>query len=259
MASESASFTQKKAAVLCSLIPVCFAMTFFRSYVIDTDKASTAFWIITAVLIAVIAVVSFLFRKEFGDDIRHGTPVTTFAAAITGFLLVTSIVASLAINHEADHNLVISLLTLIFEVLSAFYFILSAASSSFCKKTGLLVTFSLTAVLFFAFRILNDFINTSTMPLANSGGYHILSMISVMLFLLFESKTMIGKGNPFFYLFFGLSSILLLFIYDGAYLMQYIQGVGNGLSAIYSLLDICVAIYITIRIATFPGKEPKAE
>ena len=245
-----------KTGYLCFLIAAGIATVGLRLYVISTEKMSVLSAVLTAVFLACCAVFSFFFRKKTGG-VKMSTPLVTFSNAVVGLLTVTMIVSYFVLKKEADVNAVISIIMLIFSVLSAFYFLLAAASGSFCRKTGMFALFSMSVPLYFAFRSLNDYINVSTLPLHNSGAYHILGMIFAMLFFMAESKRLTGAGGSFLYMTFGGAAFLLLAAYDIPNLVNYVRGLASGgYGAVQSLFSVGVMAYVAVRIATaLPAEE----
>ena len=239
-----------KTGYLCFLIVAGVAAVGLRLYVISTEKLSILSAVLTAVFLACCGVFAFLFRKKTGG-IKLSTPLVTFSNAIVGLLMVTMLVSYFMMKRTADVNAVISIIMLVFSVLSSFYFLLAAASSSFCKKAGLFALFSMSVPLYFAFRSLNDYINVSTLPLHNSGAYHILGMIFAMLFFMSESKRLTTVGGSGFYMLFGGAAFLLLAAYDVPNLVNYVHGLASsGYEAVQSLFSVSVMVYIAVRIAT---------
>ncbi len=253
----SAFSTKYKFASFAVLLLLTAALVAYRLWVLSTGRGETVCALLTAAAAAVLLLISLLSRRRYTAALPHGLPSVTFGASITGFLLLTVLVASIYFayfapesNRITDANPFISGLVKVFALLSAIYFLLSAASMSLPKKRALHLFLAIMPILFYAFRILNDFIDNSTMPLANSGGYHILGMIAIMLFFLCEGKMLIGNGKVPIFLAVGHIAVLLLAVYDIPFLFLCLQEGSSELEAIYSLLSIAMIIYILTRMAS---------
>ena len=257
--TDRKTFFALKTAFMCFLAVASAGAVALRLYVISTDKLSTLSAVLTIVIAVCAGVFAFLLRKKAGDGIRTGSPLTAFAYAVAGFMAVTMIVCSFVIKRQPDKNSFIFILSLVFAVLASFYFLLSAASSSFCRKAGPFALFSLSAPLYFAFRALNDYINIGTMPFKNSGVYHLLGVIFTMLFFLLESRRLVSGGGTFLYLLTGGTAFLLLCSYDIPVLVNYVRGIASeGYSAVQSMFSLSVIIYIAVRIVLLPAPDEPA-
>lgn len=251
--SVKSNFKTTKTAYLIYLLLSAAVVAGIRIYAVSTGKLSGLSAGITAVLIVGCGVFAFLLKKRAGKSPLHGTPLSVFAYAVVGFLMITMVVSSFIMKRKADSNTVIFILMTLFAVLSSVYCILAAASSRFSRNANLFVLFSLSVPIYFAFRTLNDYINVGTLPFQNSGAYHILGMIVAMLFFLSESKRLTGAGRPFFYLFLGGAAILFLCAYDVPVLVSFVQGLSSGgYEAVQSFLSLMVIVYAFVRIGSFP-------
>ena len=257
--AQSPAKTLKTAYILAVAV-TAVALAGMRLYVISTGKFSTAFAVAAVLLVLGCGVFSFFLGRQTGQGLRHGTPSLAFGNGIVGFLFVTMVVASFIVSHPKSENIVIYIIMTVFAVLSAVYFLLSAASGAFFRKAGLFSVFSLAVPLYFGFQTLNDFINSSFLPFGNSGAYHILSLLFAMLFFLFESRQTTGRGIPFLYLTFGGGAALLLTTYNVPVLVQYLRGLDvNGYEAVKAILAVAVCVYILLRVASAPGTAPKTD
>ncbi|MBO4366888.1 MAG: hypothetical protein J5843_04445 [Clostridia bacterium] len=251
--SEKLPAKRLKTAYVCCLVPVAAALAAFRLYVISTGKLSVFFAVITAVFAACCGLYAFFLRKSVGEGLRTGSPVVAFVSASAGLMCATVLVTSFFLEHTPDENAFISILCMVFAVLSAFYFLLSAASSTFLKRVNIAALFSMAVPLYFCLRTLNDFINVGGMPFAHSSAYHLLSMIVASLYFVTETRQIMGAERPFWMLFTGGSAVLLLSVYDIPVLVHFVQGLDVGAyTALQSLFSLTVILYIVIRIATCP-------
>lgn len=261
--SVSTSTIRYKLLSFFSLVFLSCVTVIHRRYVLESGTGETACAVLTALSCVVLLCLALLFGRKYAPSLPHGLPSVTFGASVTAFLLLTTLAVSVYFAHFApleerivDLNPTISFLVKLFALLSAVYFLLTAASMSLPKKKALHLAFVMAPILYYAFRILNAFIDNSTMPLANSGGYHILSMIATMLFFLLEGKFIIGNAKVGFYLAVGQIAILLNAVYNIPLLLSCISECESQINALYALLSVALMIYIATRLFSLREPEP---
>ncbi len=216
-----------------------------------------------AVVCILAAVFACLAGRRFAPALKHGLPSVAFGSAVCGFALLTVLMSTIYFTYMApvgerlvEINPMISLLLKLCSLAAAVYFLLQAAFPPLYERKSLALLLSLTPVLFCAFRILSDFIDHSTMPLANEGGYRLLGIIAAMLFFLRESKFHTGKGGVSLYYAIGHVAVILLVTYNSPLLLQFFHGEASALEAIYAFLSLAFALYIVIRLLTLRQPEP---
>lgn len=223
---------------------------------LDETKASDRMYAICiAVLCILAAAYAFAAGRRFAPMLKHGLPSVAFGSAVCGFAMLTVLMSSVyftyfveAQERISDVNPTISLLLKLFTLIAAVYFLLQAAFPPLYERKALALLLALTPVLFCAFYILGDFINHSTMPLANGGGYRLLGIIGAMLFFLREAKFQTGKGGASLYYAVGHVAVILLFTYNAPILMQFFHGETSPTDALYAMLSLTFALYIIIRL-----------
>ncbi len=230
----------------------------------ETKANERVYALCIAVLCILAAVYAFLAGRRFAPVLKHGLPSVAFGSAVCGFAMLTVLMSSVYFAYFADAesrisdvNPIISLLLKAFTLVSAVYFLLQAAFPPLYERKAAALLLALTPVLFCALYILGDFINHSTMPLANGGGYRLLGIIGVMLFFLREAKFQTGKGGASLYYALGHVAVILLFTYNAPILMQFFHGEASPTDALYAMLSLTFALYILIRILSL--KEPAPE
>ncbi len=248
------------------LILLAAVPAFVRLWVGDGDSGEFLFGVATAFCCVLGAVIAFLLGRRLAPALPAGLPSVTFSAAVCGFAMVTVIAvtayfAYLAPAEEkiADVNPTVALLVKLFALGSAVYFLLLAAWMPLAEKKALGLFLSLFPVLFCAFRILNDFIDHSTMPLAGHGGYRILGIIATMLFFLREAKFRTEKGGAAAYFILGHVSVILLSAYNVPLLWEFIRGEATLTEVLYAMLSMAFVIYIFTRIFSLELKQPEEE
>lgn len=260
----TASALPRKLLSLGALLVLCIALSVCRYRLLVTGNGSLLCSLLTAFSAVVMLLLALLSRRLFAPRLRHGLPSVTFGASFSAFLLVTAVVVSVYFSsfvpvaqRVSDVNPVVSLLMKALALLSAAYFLVSAAWMELPKRKSLHLLCSMAPILFCALRILNTFINNSTLPLAFSGGYRILGMIAMMLFFLNEGKLLTGAGKTSAYLFCGYVSVLFCAAYDLPVLLYGMKTGASGPDAVHSLLSVALTIYILTRLASLPVRRKK--
>lgn len=220
--------------------------------------------IAAAIACAAAAVLAFCLRKRYADDLPNRSAAEIFASSATGLLLLVCAAFSVYCHSFAPlterlavPNATVLFLAILFSLLGALYFLLSAFAPSLFANRGVRLLWAMAPVLYCAFRILSDFIATGTMPLANGGGYHILGMIATMLFLLSEAKLIAKKGKPFAYLACGQIAIIL----NAAYNIPLFVSPENAsaLDLLHGAMFLMFSLYIAFRLLTLPRAEQQAD
>lgn len=247
---------------ICALLLCSAVLAVCRYRQLSTGQGSTLNVALTGGACVLFFVLAILSRRRFAPVLRHGLPSVTFGASAAAFLLLAATAISVYYAHflpiadrVTDDNAVVSLLTKLFAILSAVYFLLASSWTSLPKRKSLHLLLSIAPILFCALRILNTFINSSTLPLAASGGYRILGMIAAMLFFLQEGKLLVGVKTASAYLVTGYAAVLLCAAYDLPLLVFSMREGGSAPDAAYSLLSLGLIAYILARIATLPAKK----
>lgn len=248
---------------LLSVLPAVLCGIAFAAVRIAAPS-SFAVAIAAAIACTVLAVFAVCERKQFAPELAGGSVAITFASSVTGLLLLACLAFSVYYQNFAPisdrvavPNVTVSFLSNLFSLLAAVYFLLTALAPSLLANGGRRLLLAITPVLYCAFRILSDFIATSTMPLANGGGYHILSMIMTMLFLLCEAKLIAKKGKTFSYLACGQIAIVLNLTYNIPLLASF--GEASALELMHGVFFFVLTLYIAFRLFTLPRANQQAD
>lgn len=237
-----------------------------RLWVGESDSGEFLFGVATAFCCCLGAVIAFLLGRRLAPSLPAGLPTVTFSAAVCGFAMLTVVAVTAYYTYLApaeerilDVNPTVSLLVKLFALGCAVYFLLLAAWMPLGEKKALGLFLALFPVLFCAFRILNDFIDHSTMPLAGHGGYRILGIIATMLFFLREAKFRTGKGGAAAYFILGHVAVILLSAYNVPLLWEFLRGEATLTEVLYAMLSIAFIIYIFTRIFSMELNRPEEE
>lgn len=265
-AASGARRTQKPSVLagklisFAALLVCCALLTVFRCFQLTAGRGETLCAVLTACAFALMTVLAILSRRRLSPELRSGLASVTFGAAMAAFLLLTAVAVSVYFARYAstpvtDENAVVSFLMKASAVLSAAYFLIASASVTLSRHKAVHLLLAMTPIFFCALRILNTFINNSTMPLAESGGYRILGMIAAMLFFLNEGKLLIGVKTASAYLVTGYAAVLLCAAYDLPMLITGVRQGASGPDAVYSLLTVGMVLYMLPRLATLPARK----
>lgn len=226
--------------------------------------SSVAVAVATAAVCAALALLAFAFRSRFAPAATEGRTAHAFFSSVSALLLLTCLGVSVWSAYFAPIgervvpvNGTVSLLSALFSLLAAAYFLIAALAPSLLENKAARLLWSMTPVLFCAFRILTDFIATGTMPLANGGGYHILGMIATMLFFLCSCKLIAERGKVFTYLACGMIAIVLNAAYSVPLIVSFFKGSASVEDALYGVLFLALSLYIAERLVSLaPASEP---
>ena len=249
--------------ILLAAVPVLV-----RLWVGDGSSGSFLFGLSTVFCCATGAVIAFLLGRRLSPVLPEGLPTVTFSSAVCGFTVFTVVMVTAyytyfapITNRITDVNPAVAMLVKLFALGCAVYFLLLAAWLPLGQKKALGLFLAMFPVLFCAFRILSDFIDHSTMPLAGFGGYRILGIIATMLFFLQEAKFRTGKGGAAWYFIVGHVAVILLCAYNVPLLWEFIRGSVSVTDILYAMLSLSFVIYIFTRLysmelKTVSGEEP---
>lgn len=241
------------------LLICCVMLTATRCKQFTNGNGNTACVWITLCSVVIMLLLSLRSRMIFQPELQSGLLSVTFGASFSACMLLISVGFSFYFAHfadipVADANTFISVLMQGFALLTAAYFLVSSGFDILQGRRTLHLLCSMAPIFFCALRVLNTFINNSTLPLASAGGYRILGMIAAMLFFLNEGKLLLGAKTVSAYLFTGYASAIFCAAYDLPLLITCLRDGGYGPDAAYSLLSLGMTAYILIRVATLPAR-----
>jgi len=170
------------------------------------------------------------------------------AFSLIGAAAVYSVSLIMAVEF---HFTVIGILILATTVLSAAKFLISGLR--YCKNDLNPQIDALTAmapIFLSVFRLLGDFIRTSSAPLASSGAYHIIGLVAVLLYFLGEGKSYISKTAASTFYICGYIAIFFLLIYSLPNIVLHCFMFNFDYYAAYSVVDIGIVVYIASRLSS---------
>ena len=229
-----------------------------NSFAVDTyylpDKPEiTAFTVVSALFLILFLYLGYSSGKKKLVNLGHSHIGVSAASILLAFALIgASLFYSVQLFSDGSEFKLAEFAVFVLTLLSAVVFLVSGLQFNKPRKSeSFYATAALVPIFFSALRILSDFISTSSAPLASSGAYHIISLVAVLLYFLAEGKSYVVEVSAASHSAFGFVSLLFLLVYAIPDLVLRCSGsLPFNLSAAFSLVDVCIAIYIAVRLAT---------
>jgi len=214
-------------------------------YYVDANGSALVLAIVTAVLCAIAAVLTFLASKNTdGASSRLTRPASLFALCMAPALVLSA----LSYCYVDGGITVFTALLILTSLLSAVGFGMLSRDILKYKSIAYAVTV-LSATAFYLVRILYDFVRQTAAPLDCSGGYHFISLIAVMLFFMHEARCAAKIPQKGLYLVFGTLVLVTLPIFTlPAITVYFTSGYGTVQTVITSICDIIAYGYIAVRL-----------
>lgn len=215
-------------------------------YYIKFDGVASLFALI--VLIACIAAVLAAISAAKRFDVR-GSYMTKNAKMLSMFSGACLIVCTAVyLFTQRSSSVMFAVLTAVFAVIAGARLIL-LPFGKFRMRSDVCAYMSMAAVVYYAIRILSDFVNQTATPLDMSGAYHFIMLISVMLYWVQETRISICKPQNALFLIFGLISLITVPIYAlPAVILRFTHGIGTVSQAVISIYDLASCLYILSRM-----------
>lgn len=177
-------------------------------------------------------------------------PSVTFASALTGLMLVTLALyyAYRMLFEKVQYNWAFSAI-IVLTVLSAAYFLTVSSKRAGKRLRRIMPLFSMVPVVLTAARLLFDFVDRSLTVTASSYGYHLMGLVSLMLFLCCEGRFTVGYRRKRIYIALGLITGMLLLIYSlpALYLALFWPLKFTDVT-VYCVADLIITVYIFCRL-----------
>lgn len=140
--------------------------------------------------------------------------------------------------------------------LKFFMFGIRNHNTEFIEGTSVAIL-NLFPIAFSALRLLSDFISSSAVPFASSGGYRIVSLVAVLMFFYTEGKAYVTETSCVLPDFYGYSAFYLLSVYSLPNLVLHCFGTfAFDTAAAFSLTDIGIAVYIILKLISSKSAKP---
>ncbi len=237
-------------------------------YYLPKNAVVIAFSIASAILLVAFAISAFKLSNKSAIVLDDRSGSVSVGALVLGFAFVgASIMYFWSLNAESappviggvpnmpmpvnEKGSTIEFIVVAFGIASAMKFMFQGVynnrKGNLDKRFFALVT--LVPIIFSAFRLLDEFINSSAAPLASSGAYHLLGLIAALLFFLSEGRSYAIPTKSVFFDIYGYCSIYLLLVYSVPHVVAHCLGAFSfDIEAVMSVVDIAIAVYIVTRI-----------
>ena len=237
-------------------------------YYLPENFAVIAFAVASAILILAFLVSAFRFGRntvEF-DDTPMNASVGSLIASFT--LIGTAISYFFVFGNEQTTDYfangmpqrdivniqspsLLEIFVVAFAVASALKFLLFGIRNQKSGKIqpSAVAVLSLFPIIYSALRLLNDFINTSAIPLASSNAYHMLSLVAGLLFFLTEGKSYVSESKAWLPDFYGYSAIFMILVFAIPNLVLHSFGTLTfNVDAAFCIGDLGIAVYIISKL-----------
>lgn len=227
------------------------------NYYLYENTEVTFFGIASVILVAIICALGLMFGKNRVLGFENSISVQASSLALAFSLLGASCVyfGELAFADKYVAVGVLDILVPVFSIASAVVFFICAVKGGFKNNKNLGAILGLFPIIYSVLRLLNDFINNNASPMASSGGYNIVALIAVLLYFLNDGKSHFKKVGAGLGYLFGFMAIYFLLVYSLPDLV--LHGFGCltfDYHAAFSVVDICIAIYIATRLCSARDK-----
>lgn len=231
----------------------------FDSLKLMSDLQTDAFPYIVLVLLAVSLAFAFLAKKTTPSSIGFSDMGSVFASSLSGFMLATVVILQVFFQIKGGETSALDWVAALFALLSMVFFFY-ASSKNVDPQGNLFSALALLPTAHFAVRVLDYFLSVNYKPNTDNTLFHLFSLCAFMLFFLSEGKHSRGEGSGIAYIFFGFAAILLTSVYALPNVMlSAFWIVPFSVDAVYSCVEIVVAIFVAVRLFNFCPIEPEKQ
>lgn len=207
-----------------------------------------------------VAFVFSLLAGRYGDQtVEYKDIASVFCSSLTAFMMLTT--ASFDVYYYfcgAEYS--IFQWAIVCMLLLSCAFFLYASSKNVAPRSKLFMMLSILPIVLMALRVMEYFFTIHSRPVDANELFHLFSMAAMMMFFLEEGKFSAGNGNGKMYIFYGLSSVLLTFVYSLPHsLLSAFWVVNFSTKSIYSCLELVIVVLIIGRIFNYEMISQKEE
>lgn len=228
------------------------------TYYLPDNFIVNAFSVITVAFLLFFGAMAFATGRKKRFELEQKVTSVSTASCLLAFVIIGAVIVyvfSCVSSKELPSN--VGLIILVFSVLSAVSFLITGLRQ--CNKKTLALT-ALFPIFLSVFRLLGDFIRTSSAPLASSGTYHITGLAALLIYFLCEGKSHIKEGSAAIYFAAGYSSVILLLVYSVPDLIMHCFGMFVfDYYAAFSVMDIAAVVYICTRMSNIKCISKKSD
>lgn len=223
------------------------------TYYLPNNLEVISYNILSIIFIALFIYTAIAFGKKKTVTLERDSGAVPAASLVLAFSFIGAAAvysASIIINVEFKTT-VLGILILATTVLSAAKFLISGLNYGKKDSSNNMDALAAMAPIFLSvFRLLGDFIRTSSAPLASSGAYHIIGLAAVLLYFLSEGKSYVSKTAASTYCIYGYVAIFFLLTYSLPNVVLHCFMFEFDYYAAYSVVDIGIVVYIASRLSS---------
>lgn len=219
-----------------------------NTYYMRSSAAVTLFFVIIILALAAVAVMSFMISEYvYIIGKKVGTDCKAVSLLCSAVFAVTSLIGLVGVDAS----------TVVFTVMTTLAGLIAAARFAMYGlklarfKTRVFALLNLALPIFYAARMLKDFMQQSASPLDTSGLYHTVALAALMLFFLSEGEVSVGVKRKKLYLISGFAAMILLPVYSVPAILLYLtNGYGLWSLMLFSFADMAAWLYVLVRMKT---------
>lgn len=215
-------------------------------YFITKNSETIGFVIFSACFAVTFGVLAFIIGKKANKFIDMESSPVVFSSALCGFMLMaTGFYYSYLYLTTSDMQagrFIISIMM----ILASVMFLYLALAKNGVNKT-IIPFMRLIPALYAIVRLLVDFVEQNSQPGNSAVAYHIISLIMLMLFMVYEGKTSFGVIAMRVYLTVGYLCIFTMLVYAVPNLVITIENPSLDKYILFSAVDIVLALYVFSR------------
>lgn len=224
-------------------------------YYLEGSNAPTVFAVFCAVLALLFLAGALIFAGKIKSFPQKDNPSVNFASALSGMMLLTVVIYFaylFVLEKRAFTGWFIAVL--LFSVVAAAYFLCISSRRAYKRAPKLIAVLSVAPIFLTAVRLLNDFILHSLTVTASSYVYHLMGLVSLLMFLCCEGKSTVGYRRKKTYVFWGLTACMLLLVYCvPALYLSLFWPIKFTDETVFCIVDVVMAAYIACRLISLPA------
>ncbi|MDD4125145.1 MAG: hypothetical protein PHW77_05425 [Eubacteriales bacterium] len=216
-------------------------------YFIARNSETIGFVIFSACFALAFCVLAFIIGKKADKLIDMETSPVVFSSALCGFMLMsTGLYYSymfLTTDNMKAGKFAISLMM----ILASVMFLYLALAKNGMKK-HIIPFMRLIPAMYAIVRLLVDFVEQNSRPGNSAVVFHIMSLMLLMLFMVYEGKTSFGTTAMRTYLGIGYLCMFTMLLYSVPNLYITIRNPQLDKYILFSAVDIVLALYVFTRV-----------
>ena len=228
-------------------------------YYLEGTNAPFVFAVFCVVLGILFFAGSVFFAGRIKSNPEKDSVLTTFASALLGMMLLTQVIYyAYTVVFEQKIFTPWFWAVIVLSAFSALYFLFISSRRLKKSMSRIIPVLSIAPILLTAVRLLNDFMERSLTVTASSYVYHLLGLVSLLLFWCCEGRTTVGCNRKRKYVFLGLVTCMLLLVYcvPALYLSLFWPIKFTNVT-VFCMADLVAVLYIACRLVTLPVQEAK--